>query len=697
MRHLEPVLVAIVGLMLTLFVTGMIHDRVTHNRQVAFAQLAASRTEAIADELRNLRTTGLEGLARFYDGRETVTAAEFKQFTAYLTKNPAFQAWEWIPAVSAADRARFVAAARAAGMAGFEIWQHDAQGNRRSASGREVYYPVFQVAPLAGNERALGYDLGSESRRRTALEEARRTGLPTVTEPIALVQETGSGKGLLVCRPIFEDGEAKKRLRGFVLAGLRVENLMEVAAPDDAIRIELAFLRQQAAPEPLAISWAVGTHQAAGLSAMRFVCAFGQVFAVTAHAGPMFVALYPAREGWQNALVGLLLTTALVIVISTFLRRREELERLVGERTAAFRDSEAMQRILLENLPAGVIIIDPVTRIIERVNEHVAVLFGAPVDHLVGHRCHTLVCPADEGACPVCDLGKTVDNSEREMVRADGSRLAILKTVKHVQLNGQDKLLECFVDISARKQAEDSLRRATERLALATRAGGVGIWEYNPVNNRLIWDEQMFGLYGIMRDQFGGAYAAWQAGVHPEDRLRSDHEIQLALRGDKEFNTEFRVVWPDGAVHSLRALAVVQRDDADHPLLMIGTNWDITGQKQAEAALQETNRQLEISTARAEQANLAKSDFLANMSHEIRTPMNGVIGMTGLLLDTNLNHAQRQYAETIRSSGEALMALLNDILDFSKMEANKLYLETLDFDLHALLNDFAAPLALRAQ
>lgn len=236
-----------------------------------------------------------------------------------------------------------------------------------------------------------------------------------------------------------------------------------------------------------------------------------------------------------------------------------------------------------------------------------------------------------------------------------------------------------------------AMAKTAARLAFATKAGGVGIWDFHIASNKLSWDEQMFRLYGITPDMFDSAFEARQAMVHPDDLAKSDDEILKAIKSNKEFDSEFRVLWPDGSVHNIRALATVQTDDSGKPLNMIGTNWDITEQKKSEAALIKAKSE-------AETANRSKSTFLANMSHEIRTPLNAIIGFSQLLnREKLLSVIQKEYITSINRAGEHLLKLINDVLELSKIEAGHIELKPVNFDLHALLKDMQMMFKERAQ
>lgn len=244
-------------------------------------------------------------------------------------------------------------------------------------------------------------------------------------------------------------------------------------------------------------------------------------------------------------------------------------------------------------------------------------------------------------------------------------------------------ILVWYVSVHMKGQLSSTLhtlRSTVDRLEIATRAGGVGIWEYDALTEKEIWNDQMYRLYNTDRNSFPDGNEAWTALIHPDDYKRNLELFAKTLTSNANFMNDFRIVWQDGSIHNIRSLAKVQRDATGTATGMIGTNWDITTEKNNEAILQEMIQQ-------AQSANQAKSTFLATMSHEIRTPMNGVIGMTCLLLDTQLSTEQREYADIVRTSGEALLAIINDILDFSKIEARKLELEILNFQLNVTIED----------
>jgi PAS domain S-box-containing protein len=272
------------------------------------------------------------------------------------------------------------------------------------------------------------------------------------------------------------------------------------------------------------------------------------------------------------------------------------------------------------------------------------------------------------------------------------------------------RLVGRSLDITERKAVELRFQSLTERLQLATEAAQIGIWDYDLVQGRMVWDKRMHALYGLGALEFGGTFAAWRERIHPADAARVEREVREAIELRKPLSSSFRIAWPAGELREIRACAHVQRNPAGRAVRMVGVNWDVTAERRSQAEMikardeaQKLNLQLGQALERANQlaceaaaATVAKSEFLANMSHEIRTPMNAVIGMSGLLLGTELTAEQREFAETIRSSGDALLGLINDILDYSKIESGRLELEKNAFILRECVESAVDVLASRA-
>jgi PAS domain S-box-containing protein len=341
LRYLQPAVVVAGGLVVTFFTARTVCNRESFNRARVFDNLAAAETYRVADILLDLQRTELESLARFYENSDYVSWGEFERFTMPLAANPAIQAWEWLAAVPAADKEAFEQEAGNEGLEGFETWEQGQHGARVPAEGREMYFPVFRVVPSAGNDAALGFDVGSEPVRRAALEEAVRTRRRTATRLVTLVQESGNQKGMVLFRPVFATGE-EGRLRGFAVAVIRMGDLVASVQDKASVHLSLAVLSESRASERLASACDHGAAASLGYSFSRPVDIGGQVLVVTAHPGPDFVRRYsPYQAGFLMALAGTLLTALVAVLIGVPIHRRANLERLVAEQTVALRDAES--------------------------------------------------------------------------------------------------------------------------------------------------------------------------------------------------------------------------------------------------------------------------------------------------------------------------------------------------------------------
>jgi two-component system, sensor histidine kinase and response regulator len=243
--------------------------------------------------------------------------------------------------------------------------------------------------------------------------------------------------------------------------------------------------------------------------------------------------------------------------------------------------------------------------------------------------------------------------------------------------------------IAERKQAEAALRESELRFRQLAENSTEVFWVASPTGEEFFYIspayEQICGrsCQSIYRDP-----KQWFKNILEEDRSRVANALSELSRGTN-CDLEYRIRHRDGSIRWVRDRRLAIRGEDRKVVRTCGVAEDVTERKNLETEMAKA-RDAALEGARM------KSEFLANMSHEIRTPMNGVIGMTGLLLDTELDQRQRDFAETIRSSAESLLSIVNDILDFSKIEAGKLEFENVEFDLNEVVDGALSVLRLEA-
>ncbi len=231
------------------------------------------------------------------------------------------------------------------------------------------------------------------------------------------------------------------------------------------------------------------------------------------------------------------------------------------------------------------------------------------------------------------------------------------------------QMVGTVLDITERKQIELQLRGLNDRLQLAMAAANMGLWDWDIVTDTMTWAGPMANLYGVSPEQIPHNYARWLDLVYSDDQAIADEAVQQALRMEKVYDTEFRVVRADGSLRYLKGHAVVERDDRGQPLRMLGIDYDITERELSAERIRRYTEQLQASNQELEA-------FAYSVSHDLRAPLRAIDGFSQALMEDygdRLDPTAQQYFARIRHNVVRMGDLIDDLLSLSRVGRSELH------------------------
>lgn len=579
-----------VGLTLTLMLVWFAHSVDVRQTKKAFEALALMKTGYVLNSFHSLRNAEIEGLARFLENRREVTSEEFRRYAEYLGRMPEVMAWAWVPAV---------------------------KGKNADGEGGEIRYPIHYIEPPAACEELgipPGFDLGTIESVRATLDEAARNGLVLATTLFPSTQRTNQPGNILILRSVRGTGP-DRALKGFAMAAVDPEILLQSllkANPsgDPFISIDLMQLRAGSPPKRLA-STVDPEHRVASTdlwfgpqTLTRPILAFGQTYAVSARLTPELIDMHATYLAWLALLAGLSITLASATVTGFVVHRREDMERLVDERTFELASSmrrydqlAQQSRTIAWETDADGLYTD-ISPVLEDV-------LGYLPQDLIGKR-HFHEDHPGEGRDAFQTMISKLFARRRPLLSLIHPRISASGEVVWLSTNGMpllnpDGSLRGYQgtdqDITDRKHAEESLatlaeqnKEAAERYATLISASNTGAWEYHDDTAYMWASPEYFTMLGRDISDFNVANGQpnideiWLNLLHPDDKdAARQYFIDYMRKPADIYEHTFRMLHADGHWVWVLSRGRALRDaQGRSTAVVVGTHIDISESKRAE-------------------------------------------------------------------------------------------------------------------
>ncbi|KYG78969.1 hypothetical protein AWN68_04890 [Roseivirga echinicomitans] len=304
------------------------------------------------------------------------------------------------------------------------------------------------------------------------------------------------------------------------------------------------------------------------------------------------------------------------------------------------KQNEKRFEALVENGADCVIIISPEAET-TYVSSSIKNMLGYTPKEVMDMEIWSLVHPDDQAASGeainICmqKPGVPVQGHTSRIRHKDGSwrwvEAVVTNLIHDPAING---IVDNFRDITDRVHAEEELKMTNDRFLLAARGSKLGIWDRDLINNTLIWDDTMYKVYGVSNLYFEVTPESWISLVHPEDHQMIANNIENIKPSVNEVDMEYRIIHPDSTIRHIRSLSLVQRDETGKPIRLVGTNLDITDNREYQLTLEQ---------------------ILFDISHIIRKPVTNIMGLSNLIDMENLDEATlKQLAVYMKSSVKEL-------------------------------------------